>query len=258
MNSQFCYPFPCTLNFCTYTFVSDVFNEVLQTNSNDEDENEGVSETLIDFLDTAAIPDQDRNDNDDDFSDTENQIDIILDLVLERMRILERNNEVVHNSVDEVLKSVLNERNKSRVRRQTEPDREPKQSKENVREKLETVVETALRQRTHNDAQTVGSMLAKIPGILEDHQLSFDSIVSGFRSFESSIENIAKQMHEDNTQMHADNKEMVKQMASVLDGMHDDSMKMQNKLTFYDLLNYYVNFELHDRQTTTIAKGLHM
>ena len=42
---------------------------MLQTNTNDEVGNQGDPETLIDFLDTAAIPDQDRNDNDEDFNE---------------------------------------------------------------------------------------------------------------------------------------------------------------------------------------------
>ena len=108
-------------------------------------------------------------------------------------------------------------RRRRRVKRDTE--REPKLSQEKARGKLENVVETALRQRTHNDAQTVGTMLAQIPGILEDHGLSFESISNGFRSFQSSIENLGKQMHEDNKQMHDDNKQM-----------HDDNKQMQEKI----------------------------
>ena len=196
------------INLLISQFVSDFLNEVLQT-TGILNENEVDSEQEDNFIENDAIDDI-------------NEIDVILDTVLQRMRKLEENNELMHNSVDKVIKSALHQKQNSRVRRQTDPDREPKQAKGNMREKLESVVETALRQRTHNDAQTVGTMLAQIPGILEDHGLSFDSIVSSFRSFESSIENIAKQMHEDNKQMHMDSLKIQDKLTSGLDGIKEE------------------------------------
>ena len=201
-----------------YHFYLDILNEVIQSSSKEEIN----ADSLVNSLENTAPEDQYIN---NDENNEINEIDVILNTVMQRMRRLEENSEMVPNSVNQVVKSVLNERTNSRVRRQTDPDREPKQSKD----KIETVVETALRQRTNNDAQTVGSMLAQIPGILEDHGLSFNSIVSGFRSFESSIENIAKQMHEDQKQslkiqneLHEDNKNMIDKLTSGLDGIKEE------------------------------------
>ena len=49
----------------------------------------------------------------------------------------------------------------------------------------------ALSERSHlsSNAQTVGSLLATIPGILEDHGVSFDSISKHLFNFEKSLEN---------------------------------------------------------------------
>ena len=87
----------------------DILNEVIPTNH----EEEVNAASFSNFMDNVAPQNQDANANEKQEFDEIDEIDVILNTVMQRLRRLEDNNE---NSVDQVVRSVLDERN-SRVKR---------------------------------------------------------------------------------------------------------------------------------------------
>ena len=118
-----------------------------------------------------------------------NEIDLILETVLQRMRSLQE--DIGNTSVDDLVASVMKEREStSRVKRDAKGDNvQVAESRSN--DELVPGLVKALSERSHlsSNAQTVGSLLATIPGILEDHGVSFDSISKHLFNFEKSLEN---------------------------------------------------------------------
>ena len=79
--------------------------------------------------------------------------------------------------------------NTKRVKRhaEEEPDNESRSNDE-----VSGLLTKSLTDRSHltSNAQTVGTMLATIPGILEDHGVSFESISKHLYNFEKSMEGV--------------------------------------------------------------------
>ena len=71
--------------------------------------------------------------------------------------------------IDQLLETILDRRRRRRVKR----DADAATSDE---DDLPNLLSKTIRERQSSTSQTVGSMLAKIPGILEKHGVSFESI----------------------------------------------------------------------------------
>ena len=147
-----------------------------------DEDREGIDDDNDDFETDSSI--EDENDDGD-----KNDIDAILDTIIQRMRSLEENTENI-SSVKEVVASVMQERNQ-RVKRDAEDitGAEKRSSNDEI-----GILSKTLAERSHlsNNPQTVGTLLATIPGILDEHGLSFDAISKHLFNFEKSLEDTLK------------------------------------------------------------------
>ena len=105
----------------------------------------------------------------------EDDIDAILDLMLQRMRMSKDFNKIEDNSVHEALDTVLKERRKKR-------NAEVGSSEEHA------ALLRSQQVSTKNSGVSVGTLLAAIPDILEDHGVSFGAISNHLYNFEKSLE----------------------------------------------------------------------
>ena len=126
---------------------------------------------------------------DDMFNEEENEMDIDLETFLEKIRALQEKNDTIH-SLDEVVSFVLTKKN-SRAKRNVEEEEvlaaENRSNDDVVSGLVKTLSE---RSQLSSNSQTVGSLLATIPGILQSQGVKFDSISNHIVNFEKSIENV--------------------------------------------------------------------
>ena len=134
------------------------------------------------------------------------------------------------NYFNDILEAALRRRNnKHRVRRDAEAGPELNTEINMGEEVVSGLLGSALRERAHttaSNAQTVGALLATIPGILDKHGVSFDAIANNILNFESSLEDVFSSGF---TQISNTIKETVPELKeAVHDGLHDISEKMIN------------------------------
>ena len=125
----------------------------------------------------------------DDLILEENEMNINLETFLENLRALQERNETIY-SIDEVVSFVLKDKN-LRAKRNVKEDVVQAAENRSNDDVVSGLVKT-LSERSHlsSNSQTVGSLLATIPGILQNHGVTFDSISNHIVTFEKSIENV--------------------------------------------------------------------
>ena len=164
---------------------SDLINEVISLNI-------GGDTNCEDVLGEHSDEDDHHKHETEDFEDEEfNEIDVILATVLAKMRTLqgEFGNKIVEKEGDPV--KLEEDFPSARVKRESE-------------ENVSGLLTKALAERSHltSNAQTVGTMLATIPSILEDHGVSFESISKHLYNLEDSLSKIADKMGDHHEQSH--------------------------------------------------------
>ena len=88
---------------------------------------------------------------------------------------------------DEILQEILERKLGQRFKREANPEPADKINEDDFPHLLS---KTIRERQSVSTSQTVGSMLARIPGILTDHGVTFESIGNNIVNFESSLERI--------------------------------------------------------------------